>query len=492
MNNIEAKVYEYIQTNNLCSKGESILAAVSGGADSMCMLIILIEYAQKNDLKIGVVHVNHGFREEAIKEAKYVSDFCDERNIPFFLKEIEKGACEQTEEAARIYRYKLIKQVKDEEGYSKIALAHNCDDRAETLLFNMFRGTGIKGLTSIRPRRDEFIRPILCLKRDEIEQFLKEREVSFCTDASNLEDVYSRNKIRHHILPIAKQINDRSVEHLYKLADSMMQIEDYISENALEAYAKCVIDKAYSLEKYSQDTDLLLRKCGGNSATEISFDLKAYQNEHKLIRTWMLRHALMNLSNHLKDITSEHIDSVDELAFKTDNAYVCLPYQIRAYKEYDKLILTNIYTEDSLDEIIIGDMDSIDHKCLLDGISIRLSDGRLIDFKLLSVDELDLKQDISEIIPRNKYTKWFDYDKINGIVSLRGKRDGDKLMIDEKGHHKSVNKWMMDAKIPERLRLQVPILAIESEVIWIVGYRDSFAYRITDATKNILQITLED
>ena len=170
MSDIYPRVCNYIELHDMIEPGSALLAAVSGGADSICMLSLLIRYCEEHGIRLGVVHVDHGFRDESASEAAYVSDFCRNRGIPFHLHTIERGTIKPTEEAARVRRYELIAETASVHGYDRVALAHNRQDRAETMLFNMFRGTGINGLTGIRPVRDIYIRPVMCLDRDEIEE----------------------------------------------------------------------------------------------------------------------------------------------------------------------------------------------------------------------------------------------------------------------------------------------------------------------------------
>ena len=240
MSEYYSRMCNYIEQHDMLSGTNSLLAAVSGGADSMCMLDLLIRYCSEHDIRLGVVHVNHGFREEAGAEAEYVAGFCEERGIPFYLKVIEPGSIRQTEEAARIRRYELISEAASDNGYEKVALAHNERDRAETMLFNMFRGTGISGLTGIRPVREMFIRPIMCLDRGDIEACLQEEGISYCTDRTNLEDDYARNRIRHHVLTAAESVNDRSVRHMNELAEDVGEIFDLVRDLASEACERAV------------------------------------------------------------------------------------------------------------------------------------------------------------------------------------------------------------------------------------------------------------
>lgn len=444
MYEIESKFKNFIRNNQLITDNDKILAAVSGGADSVCMLMLLNELvcACNWDVSLGVVSVNHGFRPEADSEVQYVKKLCDERNIPFYLREIKPGECRNSEEEARIYRYRLIEETAREYGYNKIALAHNLQDRAETVLFNMFRGTGITGLTGIKAVRDIYIRPILWMDRSDIEGYLHSQEIGWCTDASNLGDDYSRNKIRHHILPKAQEINSHTIEHIGETAEHMAEIEEYL--------------KSEAKSKLSEIAEITQK------GTILAVD--KLKQLHPVIRKEMYRLAIMDMTPHLKDITANHIKSIDSLVNKDVNAQTHLPYGIRIIRAYDQLYIVN------------GEMDT------------QVDQSVTIRERVFKAEEVDNPM---EMAPRNKYTKWFDYDKINGSYTLRAREESDEIVVDKEGHRKSVNRYMIEQKIPRHLRDDIKMLVTDRDVLWIIGYRDSSAYRVDESTTTIIEITIE-
>lgn len=449
MTNYLPRLTNFISENSLIESNDSILMAVSGGADSLCMLFLLEEYGRRfeeKEIRLGVVCVNHGFRPEAALEAEYVGRICKERDIPFFLKEIPSGECRNSEEAARDYRYRLILETAEENGYNKIALAHNAQDRAETILFNLFRGTGITGLVGIRPVRDNFIRPILWMEREEIEAYLKSLGIEWCTDQTNLEDDYSRNKIRHRIIPEAIQINSGAVAHIGETAKRLSEIEEFILSQAKRA----ANDLAY------------------HRGDEICLEVSKLRDCPSVIRVEIYRLLISDKTKHLKDITADHLKSIDELVDRDSNAEIYLPYGIKVLRSYDELIF--------LREEISGLVPDISNKYSLEQ-------------KIYSLEQID--GDLWDVVPRNKYTKWFDYDKINAACYLRTKVDGDSIVVDSLGHTKTVNRYMIEQKIPKYMRDRIPLVATDSDILWVVGYRDSSAYRIDEGTTRILEIKVK-
>ena len=219
------RVKEYIQRYHMLEKEDKVVTGVSGGADSICLLFMLIELQKELGFSIVAVHVHHGLREgTADADAAYVQKVCREQGIDLriFREDVKKYAKKNKltlEEAGRNVRRMRFGQVLEESGGTKIALAHHQNDNAETLIWNLCRGCGLKGMGGIAPVDGVYVRPLLCLKRKEIESYLAERGISYCTDETNLEDDYTRNRIRSHVIPyLEEQINQQTVEHM---ADTM-------------------------------------------------------------------------------------------------------------------------------------------------------------------------------------------------------------------------------------------------------------------------------
>ena len=432
--------------------GERVIVGVSGGADSVCLLFLLLEWAKISPLEIAVVHVNHGIRQEAGEDAAYVKKLCDVYKLPFYLTEAdvhrraEEEKCSE-EEAGRKTRYEAFECAAKEFGASKIAVAHNSNDRSETMLFHLFRGSGIKGLSSIQPMRDNIIRPILCLERQEIEDYLTIAGITYCQDATNTTDDYTRNRIRHHILPYAQEyIVQGCVSHMAKTAQMLSETEDFLNQQTALALESCLLSKAD--ERYEISVEKLLQ-C------------------HSLLQKRILHSVLKNLSPMHKDISRVHIMDLLDLFTGEGNRMVNLPFGILGKREYEKVIV---------------------------GIVEKMEKGQQEEFELqtrvLNVRDIDKN---TQELPQNQYTKWFDYDKIKGCLELRTRKVGDYLTISDgagRMRHKSLKDYMINAKIPKEQREQIPLIAEENHVLWVVGYRISEYYKISENTKHILQVQL--
>ncbi len=498
--NTYQKVKNFIEKYQMIKAGDTIIAGVSGGADSVCLLHILWRLRAEVDFLLAVVHVNHGVRPDAPQDAEYVLQLCQRLEVPFHLKQVDmegyaKSRKLSAEEAGRILRYEAFEEVLAHyrhagNGEGKAAVAHTCNDRAETMLFHLFRGSGLKGVGSIRPVRRNIIRPLLCLERGEIEAYLEEQSLMYREDSTNAEDTYARNKIRHHILPYAeKEICAGAVGHMGELADILLETEEFIEEQAGQAYRRCILREEQSEEGGSKN-DIESETPG------CVLDLNAMLREPAILQKRILLMCLEKLTPHRKDITGQHIVNIMELTDKQGSKKLMLPYGLQVYKVYDRLY--------------VGKPDFVQRR-LKSGQTAEVSDsgtareyaveppdeievaqlGKMIFTLIDSADELYHKELLDknrQIIRENRYTKWFDYDKITKGLQLRTRRPGDYLTVDDALHKKSVKQYMINEKIPKIQRNSMYMLADGDHILWIPGYRISQYYKVDENTKHILQV----
>ena len=463
MNRLVERVSEYMQEHHMVENGQKIVVGVSGGADSMALLSVLSELANVFGFSLVVVHVNHGLRgKSADGDQAFVENFCQKEGIVSYSFHIDLRRFAQKEgmtleEAGRYYRYQCFENVRKEVGAHKIAVAHHQEDACETILFNIFRGTGIKGLTGILPVRDAIIRPLLCTGRQDIEKYLQERGISWRTDETNLTDDYSRNKIRHHVIPyVEEHINSASGQHIQEMAELMRDVSDYLDEQGALAFDDCVTVGEHPI-------------CAIHGA--------AFANLHVVIQREVLRRAIHVAAGKLKDVDKEHIEMVRELFGKHVGRRCHLPYQLEAVRTYDGVDIKKVSNRaDEPDLSICVDVSVPGHYVIPE----------------LSADvELKLKESFQmEEIPINRYTKWFDYDTIKDSLSIRTRENGDYLVLDGQGHKKLLKRWMIDEKIPREERDQMLLLADGSHILWIIGYRISDSYKVTSSTRRVLEVNV--
>lgn len=246
---VKEKVLETIKKYNLISKNDKIVVAVSGGPDSMCLLHILLSLREEYNLELNVAHINHMIRENAIIDEEYVKAFCEENNVKLFVKKadvlsISKENRIGTEEAGRKVRYEFFNEVKEMTSSNKIAIAHNKNDKVETVLLNLIRGTGPYGLIGIEPKNGIYIRPLLEIERKDIEEYCKINNINPRIDESNLQNIYNRNKIRNVVIPfIEKEFNPNIINTISRLSDIVKEEENYFNELVELEYKNIVIEE---------------------------------------------------------------------------------------------------------------------------------------------------------------------------------------------------------------------------------------------------------
>ncbi|MDE7200131.1 MAG: tRNA lysidine(34) synthetase TilS [Lachnospiraceae bacterium] len=502
-------VNKYIAVHGMIEPGDCVLAGISGGADSVCMLHLLVRMQEEIPFRLAVVHVNHGLRAEAGEDAAFVERLCAQWGIPFFLRKVDMPGYAREhkvseEEAGRILRYQAFVQILGEiraDAPGKIAVAHNAEDRAETMLFHMFRGSGLKGLASIRPVRESVIRPVLCLNRAQIEAYLNAKGLTWCEDSTNREDTYARNRIRHHILSYAQQeICQGTVSHMGELADILSETEDYLERETDRLYDRYVTENlTYSV---SQENGL---------AGEVKIQLTGLGAEDIVMRKRVLFRALEKMTPHRKDITGRHIKAILTLMDKDGSKELSLPYGIEVYKEYGILFLRRPEEwkrsgstaapggrqKSALDQLQLDVLAEIplNKTDLTPGVPLTVAVPGTGGF-LFTLWEADFAPPISLFYrkeqnnPENRYTKWFDYDKITTSLLLRTRRTGDYLTIDEALHTQSVKQYMINEKIPKGKRDGMYLLADGAHILWVPGYRTSRRYKVEKNTRRILEVRL--
>ena len=457
------RVIKYIRENQMLRPGDTVAAGVSGGADSIAMLHILKGIQEEFGFYLEAVHVHHGIRgEEADRDENLVKKICQEWGIPFRsyhypVPELSVKWKLGEEETGRIVRKKafaeekrrlgLLVPSKEESGRFRIALAHNRNDLAETMLHHLARGTGIRGLSGIRPCNGEIIRPVLCLERKEIVYYLEEREIFYITDSSNFSDEYTRNRIRHYILPEMEQkINGRAVEHMAETARVLAEADTYLLKKGIRLLEPCKSEKGYLLDE-------------------------SFFNEDHIIQEYAVMEAFERITGRKKDFTSLHVEQVLSLWKKETGRYIELPKKLRALRQYEGVLLKK--TEASPEKISEAVFE-ISVPGILE-CSFGTFEAKIFSYK---------KQKIEE----KKYTKWFDYDKIKNSPCVRTRKQGDYLVVNSDGGRKKLNRVFIDEKIPAEQRDRIPVVASGSEILWIPGRRMNEKYKITSTTGRVLEL----
>ena len=313
---LEDKVLDTINKYGMIKKKDKVVIGVSGGPDSMTLLNILNNLKEKLGIEIYVAHINHMIREEADEETEYVKEFCEKIEVSFFFKRIDvESEAEKlkigTEEAGRNIRYEFFNEVAEKVGANKIATAHNSNDNAETVLMNIIRGSSISGLKGIEKIRDgKYIRPIIECNRDEIEEYCKINNLNPRYDKTNLENIYTRNKIRNMLIPfIKKEFNPNIIEGINRLSSIAYEEEQFINKIVEKEYKKLLISVNKNFEE--KENDKTNKK--SNLKNEIVLNMKEFNILDYVIKAKIILYTISQVSGSATGIGKIHIDDIIKL-----------------------------------------------------------------------------------------------------------------------------------------------------------------------------------
>ena len=460
MQEIFQKVKETIKQYHMLSAKERVLVALSGGPDSVCLLQVLKNLKEDLSLDLSVIYVDHGLRpEETAREIEFCKNLCAILNLPFLTKSIDvksyaKGNKLSRQEAARDLRYRVFEETASGIGAHRIALGHTADDQAETLVMRLLRGTGPAGLSGIPPVRGKFIRPLIDIKRQDIERNLQKEEIDYIIDSSNLKKDYVRNRIRLSLMPQIKEMNPNIVDTLSRTAAIFREEEKYFE-----------ILVAKTLMK------LMSRK--RDSRIELFLGPMEAMGKVMLRRT--LRRAI-DETRGLRGISFVHIEDIIELIKKGkagDRLY--LPHGVRAIKAYSTLILTSEppirlsnYSLEVLRETVLKEA------------------GILIHASLHGCQE-------SEIQDRRPTADLaiFDADRLIFPLMIRPRKEGDFFYPLGFGKKKKLQDFFVDEKVPRDERDAIPLIVSGEDIVWVVGYRGDERFKVTDETKKVLKLEVK-
>ena len=445
LDKIKAICLEY----NMISPGDTIVCGLSGGADSVCLLTALLKLSAEMDFSVEAVHVNHCLRgDESDGDEDFCRRLCGELGVPFRAerRDVKSFAEENSlsvEEAARKVRYAVFSSVS---GGKKIATAHNADDNLETMLLNLVRGSGIKGIAGIPPVRGNIIRPLLAVSRREIESYLLECDQDFVTDSTNLSDDYTRNKLRHNVIPVLKQINGSLTETAVGTARVLRSENDFIESETQNVYKSCLGDA--SLRCISAYPQVIRRRCISRLVCENIPSNGSLISEKKLAE-WekiAVSGGKINISGDFFLISDGKTVLLKKIPAKKDPEKICRPLQI-------------------------GEN--------------RLFDGHVLLCRLVECDNMEK----ISFVHKNSTINWLDYDKIIGRAVVRNRKNGDRIQLKGRNFTSSVKK-LINEQIPASLRPFIHF--IEDEEGTVYGDEIGIAQRVCpdENTRRLLEITV--
>ncbi len=485
------EVQKKIKELNMVSPQDTLLVGVSGGADSVCLLLILEHLSKNMQFRVEAVHVEHGIRgNESLEDAAFVEDLCRHLQLPLHQVSVDVPAYSKAmgmglEEAARHLRYEAFVKLAKERN-AKIALAHHMEDNAETVLFQMLRGSSLTGLCGMQPIRvDEhgitYLRPLLSIHRKQIEDFLESSEIAYRVDSTNAQLDYSRNYIRGVILPELNNINQQAVAHINATASQLTEVRDFLEAESKKAWEQVVCEHREEENHVpAQKLRLIL------DATELAKLHIAMQKE-------LAYKAIAYMLGAKKDIIAIHVQDLLDLCSSQSGKALHLPNGLQAKREYNQIKLFyshNIHDisaeNGEANSIWISREQLLDCKNEAKTFELALNTaGEHIHIRIFPFHGENAK------IPQKTYTKWFDYDKIKDGFCIRTRRSGDAFIGDTFGHRKKLKQYFIDEKIPASEREGRWLLAQESTVLWLIGGRISEHIKVTEATNTIIEITYD-
>ncbi|MBO4663659.1 MAG: tRNA lysidine(34) synthetase TilS [Bacteroidaceae bacterium] len=429
---IEHKVKEYIKEHSMLKDGDKVIVTLSGGADSVTLLLVLHALGYE----CHAAHCNFHLRgEESMRDEMFATSLCKELGVPFHKTDFDTEAYSKEkgisiEMGARELRYDYFRKLKDEVGTNAIAVGHHRDDNIETLFLNLVRGTGIQGLCGIQPVNGDIIRPLLCISREDILQYLDGKGQSYVTDSTNLEDVYSRNKIRLNILPELQQINQGAMENIKATINNLNEVRKIYEATIKADIERCKATKA--------DTYIIKELLSCLSPTSVLHEIIYPLGFNKSQEDDILNAARQDETGKMF-YSASHIITIDR----------------------GKIVISP--------------------KGESETFPVSLDDFKLIERKLMRKEDCGIIKD--------KSYAYIDADKVKGELIVRRCKTGDSFVPFGMKGRKLLSDYMTDCKFNRLQKMsQLVLCDSDGEIVWVIGERASDKYRIDDNTRNVIQL----
>ncbi len=465
---LEQRVIDFIREYNLFSAGGKLVVAVSGGADSVCLLHILAQRQRELDVELHVAHLNHQLRgAESDSDAGYVADLACKLGVPATVERRDVAAYRNRkggslEEAAREVRYSFLTEVAKELGTSNVVVGHTRDDNVETILMHLLRGTGLAGLCGLQPRsilqfgehkaRVEVVRPLLEVTRQETWDYCQRHELKPRSDSSNLSPSFLRNRIRLELLPVLKNYNPSIDNALLRLAAIAGDDLSFIGEQV----------------------SLLWKELAREEGGVIYLDVGRMVALPRAMQRQAFRIAVRQLRGNLQDIEADHIEAMVDFLSKPAGRTLCLPQGLTLSTEYGRLVLTSAQTS------------SCPLPPLEEVFNIKIPGETVLPGWQIKADIL--KEPVGN---ENSFTASFDLDKVGKELTVRRRKPGDRFQPLGMSETKKLQDFMVDSKIPRSWRDRVPLVCSPEGILWVVGWRVDDRVKVIKTTKNILRLKFE-
>ena len=456
------RTHRFILQHDMIRSGEAIVVGFSGGVDSLALLVALYELRHPLDCQLHIAHLNHQLRGDSTSDAELVKQYANLLKLPFTIKKIDipaliKQRNQSIEALARKERYEFFETVSKKIGATKVALGHQRNDQAETVLMNLLRGAALTGLRGILPIRDgKFIRPLLDFSRTEIEEFVAEQGLQPCEDSTNWDRNFLRNRIRLDLLPLLKRDYNRNIQNtLAQNAELLRAESDYLEDIARKALDACLAEPA------THDVVILNRLM--------------FLRHHPALRRRILRLAIGQIQGDMKELAFNHSEFMLQLSEgKSPNRQLNLPNNLEFLRAYNQLIIQRPTSK-------IGEFEYT--------VSVPGDNNFPALNTVMVATIVEAPSRKTSYVLDGKFQAVFDVDQIQMPLKIRSRRAGDRFQPFGMKGTKKVKDFFIDAKVPQRMRQSIPILVTGDEILWVVGHRTSEKCKVSNKTRRFLHLT---
>ncbi len=485
-NKTEQQFLKTIDKYNMLKKGDTVVVGLSGGCDSVSLFVLLQRFKEELGIRIEAVHINHLIREESGLDEEFCVRLCKEFNTPLHVYriDVEAIAREQklsSEEAGRLERYAAFNRHCLDHTY-KIAIAHNKNDVAETFLMRLFRGSGVQGLKAIPPTRDNIVRPIIEIEREDLENYLKEINQAFCTDETNFQPIYTRNKVRLTLLPeIKNTYNTNIVSTLYDTSKILEEEDDFV--------------QSIVLEKFNDICEL-------HSKDVLTFNLEKFLGLHIYLQKLLILKATSFFIKHNRNISQKHVNSILDILSTQGNKTVNLPNRLCVHKSYATLsfsVFEDLDPKNSQTNSLVEQILQPERLVYIKEINMylytkTLDKSQVLDYKNNNSFTLDIIKNVSKtkdlklkVVKEQLFCYYNVYDNvnINANIKVRSRQNGDKITLNNLGT-KKLKDYFIDKKVPSNLRDVTPIISLGDDVLWVIDFYNK-NYNIVNNFYNYLE-----
>jgi tRNA(Ile)-lysidine synthase len=450
---IEQKILEFISSNKLIDSGDNLLVALSGGPDSVFLVHFLKKFSSNFNIKIQAAHINHLLRgNDSMKDAEFCSKLCKELKIKLHLLEvniprIKESSKKSIEEISREKRYEYFYKICKSENIEKIATAHNKNDNSETVLLNLLKGSSLSGLAGIPIKRANIIRPLLCLTKNEIIEYLKNNDLIYRIDFSNEENRFNRNFLRNQIIPLLeKEINPKTIEAINRTSNNIKSAIKSLNKNKAELS---------SIYLEANSNEFIIRD-------KLFIDLDDY-----------------TIAEILKDAFKIHLN---------------IEFNSKVYEVLKQLSQNQVGKKNHLSENWIAvkesNYTSITKCNSKQQLEIEFSIGGSVQTPYYSISSEIFEFKEFENV-KEESAEFISADNLDDIFILRNWKSGDRFVPLGMNGHKKISDFLTDRKIPNNSRNKTLVLLNKNKIVWVVGYNISDEFKVTSSTKKVCKLCLK-